>query len=188
MTKPLPTWAIQAATPDDHGAAQEAQRRGHLGIRWTDAQALRAWAKRQRWPTPLFGFERAFTAHMLASPANFALAVAGSGVEVTLPRRSYVLTGDQLRELDALYAARSSGGRPTGWDTLVEELRELRRAVEVGVVVTVEGGWAPRELAGVLPVGATTCLRTALTAGLAMTHAGRLWQAVAPVVACGWYS
>jgi hypothetical protein len=140
MTKPLPAWALQAATPDDHGAAQEAQLRGLLEIRLPDAQALRAWAKRQRWPAPLFGFERAFTAHMLASPANFALAVAGSGVEVIVPRRSYALTGDQIRELDVLYAARSPSGRPTGWDTLVEELRELRRAVEAGVAVTVESG------------------------------------------------
>jgi hypothetical protein len=139
MTKPLPAWALRAATPDDHGTAEEAHRRGHLEITWPDQRALRAWATQQRWPTPLFDFERAFTAHMLASPANFALAVADSGVELYLPRRSYALTGDRLRTLDALYEARSPGGRPTDWDMLVEELRELRRAVEAGVVVTVEG-------------------------------------------------
>lgn len=138
MTKPLPAWALQAATPDDHGAAQEAHRRGRLEIRWPAQQELRAWAKRQRWPTPLFDFEPVFTAHMLASTANFALAVADSGVELHLPRRSYALTSDQLRELDALYEARSPSGRPTGWAALVEELRELRRAVEAGVAVTVE--------------------------------------------------
>ncbi len=138
MTKPLSTWALQMATPDDHGAAAEAHRQGYLEITWPDHRALRAWATQQRWPTPLFGFERVFTAHMLASPANFALAVADSGVEVTLPRRSYALTGDRLRTLDALYAARSPDGRPTGWGALVEELRELRRAVEAGVAVTVE--------------------------------------------------
>ena len=139
MTKPLPAWALQAAKPDDHGTAEEAHRRGRLEITWPDQRALRAWAKQQRWPTPLFGFEAAFTAHMLASPANFALAVADSGVEVTIPRRGYALTGERLRELDALYEARSPGGRPTSWDALVEELRELRRAVEAGIAVTVEG-------------------------------------------------
>jgi hypothetical protein len=139
MTKPLPAWALQAATPDDHGTAQEAHRQGRLAIKWPDHQALRAWAKQQRWPTPLFDFERGFIAHMLASPANFALAVGSSGVEVSIPRRSYTLTDDQLRELDALYAARSPGGRPSSWGALVEELREVRRAVEAGVAVTVEG-------------------------------------------------
>jgi hypothetical protein len=139
MTKPLPAWALQAATPDDHGTAEEAHRQGRLEIKWPDQRALRAWAKQQRWPTPLFDFEQVFTAHMLASTANFALAVADSGVELYHPRRSYMLTGDQLRTLDALYEGRSPSGRPTGWDALVEELRELRRAVEAGVAVTVEG-------------------------------------------------
>jgi len=44
--------------------------------------------------------------------------------------------------LDALYEEREDmgglGPRPTGWGWLVEELREIRRAVEAGVVVKVE--------------------------------------------------
>lgn len=139
MNKNIPAWALQAATSDDHGAAQEAHRQGHMHIRWPNASALRTWAKQQGWPTPLFSFEQTFTAHMLATTENFALAIQKSGIEVDIPRQSYAITSEQLRELDALYEERSSSGRPTGWGVLVEELRELRRAVEAGVAVTVEG-------------------------------------------------
>lgn len=139
MNKQLPTWALQAATSDDHGAAQEAHRQGHMHIRWPNASALRTWAKQHGWPTPLFGFEQTFTAHMLATQENFALAIQNSGIEVEIPRQSYAITSDKLRKLDARYEERSSSGQPTGWGVLVEELRELRRAVEAGVAVTVEG-------------------------------------------------
>lgn len=139
MTKHVPAWAQQAATSDDHGVAQEAHRQGRLDIRWPNASALRIWAKQHGWPTPLLGFEQAFTAHMLAAKEHFALAIQSSGIEVYIPRRSYAITRAQLGELDALYEQRSSSGRPTDWGVLVEELREIRRAVEAGVAVTVEG-------------------------------------------------
>jgi hypothetical protein len=115
MTKPLPAWALQAATPDDHGTAEEAHRQGRLEITWPDQRALRAWATQQRWPTPLFDFEQAFTAHMLASTANFALAVADSGVELYLPggaTRSQAISSVRLTR--STRAAHPAGARPAG--------------------------------------------------------------------------
>jgi hypothetical protein len=55
-------------------------------------------------------------------------------------RRDYTISAEELRELDALYDERSETGRPVGWRSLVEALREIRRAIEAGAVVTVEGG------------------------------------------------
>jgi hypothetical protein len=52
----------------------------------------------------------------------------------------YTISAEEIRELDALYDERSESGRPTSWGILVEELRKIRRDVEAGVVVTVEGG------------------------------------------------
>lgn len=52
---------------------------------------------------------------------------------------SNVVSTEELRELDALYAARSPSGQPTSWRVLVEELRKIRRAIEGGAVVQVEG-------------------------------------------------
>ncbi|MFN8467561.1 MAG: hypothetical protein U0X20_18520 [Caldilineaceae bacterium] len=39
-----------------------------------------------------------------------------------------------------MYAQRSPNGQPERWGILVEELRELRRAVEAGVELQVEDG------------------------------------------------
>ena len=52
--------------------------------------------------------------------------------------RSVILT-EALRTLDAMYAERSASGRPTSWRALVEELRKIRRAIEAGAVVEIEG-------------------------------------------------
>ncbi len=57
-----------------------------------------------------------------------------------MPNQIHTISAEKLSELDALYDARSASGRPTSWGALVEELREIRRAVEKGVVVKVEGG------------------------------------------------
>ena len=46
---------------------------------------------------------------------------------------------EQLRGLDALYEARTPSGRPSDWGILVEELRRIRRTVEAGVKVKIEG-------------------------------------------------
>ena len=53
--------------------------------------------------------------------------------------RTYTITAEKLSAFDGLYEERSTSGRPVSWGVLVEELREIRRAVEAGVVVTVEG-------------------------------------------------
>ena len=77
---------------------------------------------------------------MLESRMNFTLAIDESGIEIQIPLREYTLSVAKRKELDALYAGRSPSGRPDEWGMLVEELRELRRVVEAGIVVQVEDG------------------------------------------------
>jgi hypothetical protein len=139
MNKNIPAWALRTATSEDQGFAQEAHRQDNMQIQWPDAKALRNWAKQHGWPTPWLGFEKAFIAKMLETRENFALAITESGIEIVIPRQEYTIPGEQVRELDALYEERSSNGRPSSWGILVEELREIRRAVEAGVAVTIEG-------------------------------------------------
>ena len=50
-----------------------------------------------------------------------------------------VISAEELAELDAMYAARSPGGQPTSWRALVEELRKIRRTIEAGAAVEIEG-------------------------------------------------
>lgn len=53
----------------------------------------------------------------------------------------HTITVEVLKNLDALYDQRDEGGgqRPTLWGTLVDELRKIRRLVEAGVTVRIEG-------------------------------------------------
>jgi hypothetical protein len=138
MPHELPAWALETATPADRNRVLDAQRRDVVRISWP-ARGLRDWAKQQGWPTPRFGFEAAFTRTMLESDANFARALQDSGITVVLPVARYALPDEELAELDQLYAARSADGRPSSWGILVEALRGIRRAVEAGVEVVVEG-------------------------------------------------
>ena len=126
------------ATPADWLVAQKAHERGQMQIQWPERKQLRTWAKQHGWPTPFFGFEDAFVATLLKTDENFSLGLT-SGIVLHLPRASYPISAERLADLDALYAERLPTGRPGEWGTLVEELREIRRAVEAGVIVTIEG-------------------------------------------------
>lgn len=110
-----------------------------MHITWPQAKAVRTWAKQQGWSTPWFGFEEAFIAKMLETKEHFALAIEKSGIEIHIPRQDYTISGEIIQRLDAFYEERASTGQPTGWGMLVEELRAIRRAVEAGVVVHIEG-------------------------------------------------
>jgi hypothetical protein len=139
MKKELPTWALAAATVQDRQWAEQANRQGVMQVKWPERKAIRAWAKRQGWPNPWFAFEDAFIKMALATDENFALALRESGLEIVIPLPRYVLPAEDLRELDALYAERNADGRPTSWGSLVERLRGIRRAVEAGTAVEIEG-------------------------------------------------
>jgi hypothetical protein len=140
MKSDIPAWAMTTAKAEDYGMVQDAHSRGTMQIKWPDRKVLRHWTKLQGWPTPWFDYEKAFLGKMLESPMNFIQAINESGIEIQIPQEEYTLTAARLEELDALYAQRSPSGRPERWGILVEDLRELRRAVEAGVVVQVEDG------------------------------------------------
>ena len=135
----VPSWALRTVTTEDQGPAKDAHQQGRLKIKWPNIKTLRGWAKQQGWSTPFFGFEEAFIAKTLETKENFELAIEKSGIEIQVPRRNYTISNERIRELDSLYEERSVTGRPNSWGILVEELREIRRAVEAGVVMNVEG-------------------------------------------------
>lgn len=140
MKSDIPAWALSTATVEDYAGVQDSHSRGTMHIKWPERSALRRWAKLHGWPTPWSGLENAFLAKMLASPTNFTQAISESGIEIQIPRQEYTFSAARVDELDALYAERSPSGQPSSWGILVQDLRELRRAVEAGVVVQVEDG------------------------------------------------
>ena len=60
-----------------------------------------------------------------------------------MSEREHTITVEMLKDLDALYEAAEDmgilGQRHTLWGVLVEELRKIRRLVEAGVTVKIEG-------------------------------------------------
>ncbi len=141
MKKELPSWAMKRATTDDIVGVRRAQKQGFMQIKWPPINTVRAWAKIQGWQTPWFGFESAFIKTMLDSEQSFRLALSTSGIELDIPRESYTVTGQQLKMFDELYSGVEDkgrvGNRQLEWGTLVGNLRDIRRAVEAGVEVSV---------------------------------------------------
>ena len=96
MKNDIPSWALTAVTSKEQGFAKEAHRQGRMQIKWPDINALRSWAKQQGWPTPLFGFEKAFIAKILETEENFDLAIEKSGIEIIVPRKNYTISGERI--------------------------------------------------------------------------------------------
>lgn len=147
MEKTIPYWALRVAGAGDRRDAIRAQVRGVLFTNWDPLHGSSTvnyagqplidgppvdWAEGHDWPTPRTSFEQAFLVKMLESDKNFDLAVAESGVELYLPQKMHTLTAEDLQGLDELYQAAEN------WGSLVEGLRDLRRAIESGVIVLVE--------------------------------------------------
>jgi len=131
MPIPPPDWALRKAGAGDRKAALAARETGVLQIAWGDQKALKQWAKQQGWPTSWWDFQGTFLEVMLESDAHFALALSESGIALRVPKERHALTAKQFATMDEEYE-----GRQFRW--LVEGLREIRRAVEVGVVIEVE--------------------------------------------------
>jgi hypothetical protein len=139
MTAALPDWALRKAERNDCSAVKSLRRRGILLIEWPDLKALREWARAQSWPTPWFDFKGAFLTRMLGNDADFDLAIVHSGVVIQVNQDEHTIPACTIREFDELYQEQLDDGRRIGWATLVAELREIRRAVEAGVLIRIEG-------------------------------------------------
>lgn len=153
---PPPRWALRKAAPGDRAAAARAWRDGVLRTNWEPFALVyaelkldappREWAETHGWRASWWAWfwnaDRVFLGHMLESDEHFELALAESDVELYLPKAEHTLSADDLWQLDTMYEAtedQGAGRRPSRWGELVAALREIRRAVEAGVVVKVDG-------------------------------------------------
>lgn len=131
MADYLPSWTYRPVVAGDRERVIEA-RDLTLHIEWGDQGQVKEWARAQGWPAPWFNFQTKFLDKMLESDENFALALRDSGISMQVPVSSYALPPEYVADLDDSYEERYYRG-------LVEELRGIRRAVELGVVVEVDG-------------------------------------------------
>ena len=60
-----------------------------------------------------------------------------------MSKQEHIITVEMLNKLDELYEETEDmgvlGQRPIHWGTLVEKLRKIRRLIEAGVTVKIEG-------------------------------------------------
>ena len=108
-------------------------------IDWPENFVLRQWAGSRGWPTSRFFLRSKFMKKLLESDQSFAFGITGSGVSISIPVERHSISEKELRDLDRLYESRNEHGYPDGLSVLVEELRDIRRAVETGIEVEVEG-------------------------------------------------
>lgn len=124
----IPDWALRSAGPGDRAEVSGARKKNQLVTNWHDVPGLRKWARSKRWRTAWLTFQSAFFDKMLENDDNFAMVLAETNLTLRIPIEAYTLDPKQISEFDALY---ESGY----FRLLVDELREVRRAVEAGVTV-----------------------------------------------------
>ncbi len=139
MSINIPEWALRKAEHKDRETVKKHYAKSTIRIEWPEAAALRYWAKNHGWPGSRLSFRERFMKKLLENEQSFAFGLTSSGVRIFVPVERYSVSAKELRELDRLYESRDKDGRPDSWNALVEGLREIRRAVDAGVEVEVEG-------------------------------------------------
>ena len=88
--------------------------------------------KSKGWKTPWIFLQQSFIKQLFANDENYRTVIEDHIVNLLIPRKSVFLSEEQLEDIDESYEAKS-------WSYVVEALREIRRAVEAGVEIKVEG-------------------------------------------------
>ena len=132
MAMEIPDWALRRAGPSDRLDVQKAVKRNRLVYNWYEVPNLKQWARSQGWPTPWLTFSSKFLETMLANDENYALVLSQTDLVFQIPKKEYSIDDSKVAEFDKLYQDRE-------FSELVDELRDIRRAVYAGVKVLVDG-------------------------------------------------
>ena len=74
------------ARPEDWLLTVEAFKEGLINVNLNlQGHSTRKWAREKHWPSPWFGFKKAFIRKMLENDENFTAALESGGVEVWIP-------------------------------------------------------------------------------------------------------
>ena len=128
----LPAWAITKATAPDRAIAKKAYEDGTAKIVFRDYASLRQWMKDNGWKKPWLFLRKSFIKQLFAHDENYRLVLRERIVEIRIPKKNVTISDKQLKDIDESYDERS-------WSYVVEALREMRRAIEAGVVIQVDG-------------------------------------------------
>ena len=128
----LPTWAVTKATPSDREVAKKAFEDGTAKIVFRDSASLSQWMKDKSWKRPWIFLRESFIKQLFTNDENFRLVLREKIVEILIPKKEAMINEAELKLLDESYDERS-------WSYVIEALREIRRAIEAGVVIKVDG-------------------------------------------------
>lgn len=127
----IPNWALRKAGPEDKALAEQAFKDARANLKLTDRTGMKTWMKSRgekiSWLRPSASFYK----QLLASEESFREVLAIGVMEIWIPKYSYTVPEDFLATVDQLYAEKD-------WNTAVEYLREIRRAIDLGVKVQIE--------------------------------------------------
>jgi hypothetical protein len=76
-TLDIPGWAKRRVAPEKHSFSEvrRLHLQGRTQIQLPDVKDLKGWAKSRDWPTPWFGFKKAFIAKLFECDETFTLAL-----------------------------------------------------------------------------------------------------------------
>ena len=128
----LPDWAVKKATSLDREIARRAYEAGNAKIVLRDNVSLRQWMNSKGWKRGWLLSRYSFIKQLFTNDENYQLVLQDNIAEILIPRQQVNVSEERLDQIDQSYEARS-------WPYVVEALREIRRAVEAGVVIEVDG-------------------------------------------------
>lgn len=128
----LPNWALSKATALDWESAKKAYHSRTAKIVLRHPESLRSWMKGKGWKRPWLFLEESFMKQLFASDENYRLVLREYVADIRIPKKNVVISEEDLQSMDEDYAARSYSG-------LVEGLREIRRVIEAGTEVEIDG-------------------------------------------------
>lgn len=128
----LPPWAVRRADMQDWEAAKKSFEAGTAKIQIRNLPSMSQWMKGKGWKRPWFNLQQSFIRQIFNHPDNFRMVLREHMAEIMIPRAKAAVPDQELKEMDASYEERS-------WSYVVEALREIRRAIEAGVEIEVDG-------------------------------------------------
>lgn len=128
----IPNWALRKANPEDRALTEQAHKNDTTRIEFKDRSGLKAWMKSKGWKISFAFLTSSFYKQLFASDENFRLALAEGVIEAWIPKASYTVPKSFIEKVDQLYEEES-------WNWAVEDLREIRRAIDAGVEVEIDG-------------------------------------------------
>ena len=136
----LPSWALRSATTAEREKAADAYYRSKAKTVFRDRKKLRSWIEYHGWKTSWLHLEDSFYKELFSNDEFFKEGLEDGVVEIFIPKESYTFSDEEFKNINDGYSARE-------FNWVVEYLREIRRAIEAGILVEIDGLQLKSEIA-----------------------------------------